>query len=49
MQDSGFVTGKRGQYERGLFVSLESPKSLNSLESLESGRILLLFHTLGVL
>ena len=29
--------------------SLESLKSLNFLESLESGRILLRFHSLGVL
>ena len=43
--------GEGGQYERGLFTggSLESPKSLNSLESLENGPIFLCFPQSGVL
>ena len=49
-QSLAFIgTGKRGHYERGLFISesLESLKSLDSLESLENGRILLCFPQSG--
>ena len=39
-------TGKRGHYERGLSLE-ESLESLNSLESLENGRLLLYFSQSG--
>ena len=40
-------TGKRGHYERGLFTGGISRISLNSLESLENGWILLCFPQSG--
>ena len=46
----GYVgTGTRGHYERGLFTGGISriSKSLNSLESLENGRLLLYFEESG--
>ena len=47
-QKSSFIvgTGKRGHSERGLFTG-GSLESLNSLESLENGRILLYFPRSG--